>query len=100
MLMKTLALCALGSTLLLGGCAYDEGYHHHHDYVSVDADYDGYYDDFYGPVADGYWGEDNFFYYTDAPGHPYRRDTDHHFRHDNGGNGFHTIHGHHIGIRP
>ena len=29
--------------------------------------------------SDGYWGPDGFFYYSDAPGHAYRRDDFHHF---------------------
>ncbi len=54
--------------------------------------YDGYYDDYYGPFYDGYWGSDGFFYYTDGPGHPFRRDEGRHFSHDLGV-GFHPVHG-------
>jgi len=54
--------------------------------------YDGYYDDFYGPFYDGYWAGDGSFYYSDAPGHPYRRDTAGHFRRD-AASGFHAVHG-------
>jgi hypothetical protein len=53
--------------------------------------YDSYYDDAYGPYYDGYWGPDGFFYYSDAPGHAYRRDEYHHFRRDVAG-GFHGVH--------
>ena len=53
--------------------------------------YDSYYDDYYGPYYDGYWAADGFFYFTDAPGHAYRRDDFHHFRHD-GAMGFHGVH--------
>jgi hypothetical protein len=56
------------------------------------AAYDGYYDDFYGPFYDGYWAGDGYFYFTDGPGHPFRRDDFRHFRHDMGG-GFHGIRG-------
>jgi len=54
--------------------------------------YDGYYDDFYGPFYDGYWAGDGGFYYTDAPGHPYHRDTGGHFTHGAAA-GFHPVHG-------
>jgi hypothetical protein len=54
--------------------------------------YDGYYDDYYGAFYDGYWAGDGGYYYTDAPGHPYVRDTAGHFRHDSAG-GFHAVHG-------
>jgi len=53
--------------------------------------YDSYYDDFYGPYYDGYWAADGFFYFTDAPGHAYRRDESHHFRRDMA-MGFHNVH--------
>src|ERR1700734_3677979 len=54
--------------------------------------YDSYYDDYYGPYYDGYWAADGFFYFTDAPGHAYRRDDAHHFRRDMA-MGFHSVHG-------
>ena len=53
--------------------------------------YDSYYDDYYGPYYDGYWAADGFFYFTDAPGHAYRRDDYHHFRRDMA-MGFHSVH--------
>jgi len=53
--------------------------------------YDSFYDDAYGPYYDGYWATDGFFYYTDAPGHAYRRDESHHFRRDMA-MGFHSVH--------
>ena len=53
--------------------------------------YDSYYDDFYGPYYDGYWAGDGYFYFTDGPGHAYRRDDLHHFRRD-AGMGFHGVH--------
>jgi hypothetical protein len=83
------AVAALG---LLGGCAYDD-YHHHHDSAMMGVGfYDGYYDDFYGPFYDGYWGGDGAFYYRDAEGHPYQRDTGGHFRKDQA-QGYHPVHG-------
>jgi len=98
-----LAGSAFAASLMLMGCE-DMGYHHHDGLevgVGVDVDpgsvdYDGYYDDYYGPVADGYWGTDGAFYYTDAIGHPYRRGDAAHFRHD-AAEGFHAMHGHHNG---
>ena len=93
--MKTIkTLISLGAAGLLASCAYGGGYHH--DYAADGVDYDGYYDDFYGSVGDGYWGPDDYFYYSDAPGHPFRRDDAHHFRHD-AASGFHPVHGHHAG---
>ena len=87
-----IAACAAGAALLLSACGDDGFYHHHHDVAAIS--WDGYYDDAYGPFYDGYWGDDGFFYYTDAEGHPYHRDDAHHFRHD-AFNGFHEVHGHH-----
>jgi len=54
--------------------------------------YDGYYDDYYGPFYDGYWGQDGFFYYSDGPGHPFRRDEGRHFRRDLAP-GYHAVRG-------
>lgn len=65
-------------------------------YVNGPVGYDAYYDGYYGPFHDGYWSNDGYFYYSDAEGHPYRRDVDHHFRRDQPG-GFHPIHG---GMHP
>jgi hypothetical protein len=43
--------------------------------------YYGYYDGFYGPFYDGYWGTDGFFWYRlSRDGDRYRRDDAHHFR--------------------
>ena len=86
------------AALLMAGCAYEGGYHHH-DEIVAGVDYDGYYDDYYGAFNDGYWGPDDYFYFSDGPGHPFRRDEAHHFRHD-AADGFHTIHGHHEGAVP
>jgi len=52
--------------------------------------YDSYYDDYYGPYYDGYWNTDGYFYFTDAPGRPYRRDDYRHFRRDMS-MGFHGV---------
>ncbi|MGA0600241.1 hypothetical protein ACO2Q3_05990 [Caulobacter sp. KR2-114] len=91
--MKTLilTLAAGAAALSLGACATDEGYGHRAYYGGA-VGYDGFYDDAYGPFYDGYWGGDGFFYYSDAAGHPFRRDDAHHFRHDQAG-GYHAVHG-------
>ena len=62
--------------------------------------YDGYYDGYYGPNYDGYWGDDNFFYYSGGVGQPFVRDQGNHFRRDAapGFNSFHHAHaGSHTG---
>lgn len=78
--------------LSLGACAY-EGDHHRDHYVAS-VDYDGYYDDYYGPITDGYWGQDGVFMFTTDQGRSYRRDDDHHIQRDASA-GRHNIHGHH-----
>ncbi len=88
-------LLAGAAMLLLSGCAY--GPRDHDRYagggVAVGVDYyDGYYDGFYGPYNDGYWGNDGFYYYSDN-NRAWHRDDSHHFRHDNGGNGWNHVHG-------
>jgi hypothetical protein len=75
----TIALCALASPLTIAGCADNYGY----GYGSVGLGpvaYNGFYDDFYGPIYDGYWGNDNFFYYrSNARDRAYRRGDRAHF---------------------
>jgi hypothetical protein len=88
-----LALCATLPMLSLGAC-YDDGYYGV-GYAGGPYGYDGYYDDYYGPVYDGYWGVDGYFYYrgNDHDRHFHRGDGSH-FRHDQGGAGnFHPMHG-------
>ncbi len=53
--------------------------------------YDGYYDDHYGPIYDGYWGDGDVFYYRSSRHGRYVRDNDHHFRRDTS-QGFHQMH--------
>lgn len=59
--------------------------------------YDGYYDDYYGQIDDGYWGDGDVFYYRPHGHGRYVPDRAHHFRHDMGGGqpmgGFHPMHG-------
>ena len=61
---------------------------------STGVDYDGYYDEHYGPISDGYWGGDGAFYYQAGEGHAYHRDDEHHVWRQAGA-GRHNIHGHH-----
>lgn len=68
---KFAAIAALTS---LTACAGP--YHHRHDTA---ADFDVYYDGYYGDYAGGYWGEDGYFHYSDGHG-SYRRDDERHFR--------------------
>jgi hypothetical protein len=60
-------------------------------YANHPIGYDGYYDDFYGPFYDGYWGDGGFWYST-GPSVAFTLDRGNHFRHD-GGAGFHRFHG-------
>jgi hypothetical protein len=67
--------------------------------------YDGYYDDYYGPIYDGYWGNGGVFYYRSHEHGRLIADRGNHFRHDMGGAGpggrggpgggghFHPMHG-------
>jgi hypothetical protein len=91
-------ICAATVITFAGGCA------DHANSVALGVEepyggypYDGYYDDFYGPFDDGYWGGDGFFYFSDGRG-GFRRDDGNHFRHEAGG-GFHGIHSHPGGPR-
>ncbi|THD56725.1 hypothetical protein [Phenylobacterium sp.] len=78
-----LALAITGLALLLPSCASTG----HGGLLA----YDAYYDDAYGPIYDGYWGDDDAFYYCDGAGHPFVRDGGSHFRHGPAG-GFHGVH--------
>ena len=89
----------LGLALVIGaaiGLAACEGdYHHHGLYAGADVAYaDGYYDDFYGPLYDGYWGDGDVFYYRTTRDGDFRRDDAHHFTRSAGGGGFHNFHVH------
>jgi hypothetical protein len=78
-------LLGTGMALMLAGCA-GPGYG-----GGGGVAYDGFYDNAYGPIYDGYWGDgDAFFYRSHRHGH-YVRDTGSHFRHD-AVNGFQPMH--------
>lgn len=94
---RTLIALSLGAALI-GVSACASGYYgpgpgpqggvfYEHNPVA----YDGYYDDFYGPFYDGYWG-DGGFYYSTGEGRPYVRDEGNHFRHESM-DGMHSFHG-------
>ncbi|HWE46527.1 MAG TPA: hypothetical protein VG407_10910 [Caulobacteraceae bacterium] len=96
--MKKLALALFATTAVIGvgglaACADDYGVHAGYYYGDNDAYVDAYYDDFYGPYTDGYWGNDGYFYYSTGPGHAFARDTDRHFRRDTS-TGFHAVRAH------
>jgi hypothetical protein len=67
-----IAAC-LGGMMILPACA--EGAY----YGAEAGPPDVYYDSFYGPYTDGYWGPDAFFYYRGGDGN-FIRDENRHFR--------------------
>ena len=81
----------MAAAIGLGACESDFG-RHGGPYAGADVAYvDGYYDDFYGPVYDGYWGDGDVFFYRSSPDTDFRRDDAHHFSRSDGG-GFHHMH--------
>ncbi len=92
---KKLALVLLTlTTMPLAACADGYGYGGGAGYGPGPYSYDGYYDGYYGPIYDGYWGSDNNFYYRHGAGdRGYTRGDRGHFSRDmpqGGGNGGHT----------
>jgi hypothetical protein len=78
---------AAASGLLLAGCA-DEGYYgagYGYDYSGPGYGYDYagpadvWYDGYYGPYLDGYWGDGGVFFFRSSDG-SFRRDGNGHFR--------------------
>lgn len=57
--------------------------------------YDGFYDDYYGSIYDGYWGDDDFFYYRHGIGDRrfHRGDAAHFQRSGAHGGHFHPMQG-------
>lgn len=85
-------LAAAVLSLATAGCVEDR----HGDAVvgvgvAVDPYYDAYYDDSYGPFNDGYWGDDGYFWYSDA-NNGWHRDEGHHFSRT-ASTGFHHVRG-------
>jgi hypothetical protein len=88
----TIALLAL-SSVPLSACA--GGYGMQVGYAEPYA-YDGWYDGSYGPIYDGYWGNDGYFYYRHAEGEgAYVRGDRNHFAHQapQGPHNYQPIHG-------
>ena len=86
-----IALCATVVALPLAGCnenGYGGGVAV--GYGSPYA-YNGYYDDYYGPIYDGYWGDGDAFFYRSHSHGRYVRDAGGHFRHD-AMNGYQPMH--------
>jgi hypothetical protein len=85
---KMLIAAAIGGILILPACAYEGGGAYYGAEVGAP---DVYYDSFYGPYTDGYWGPDDFFYYRGGDGR-FLRDESHHFQHRmfSGARGFHA----------
>lgn len=75
---RTLLIATAATAFLLSGCAYDS-------YAVAGYGYAGtaYYDGYYGPYWDGFWGVDGVFNFYDVRDHRYHRDDGYHFRHDN-----------------
>lgn len=81
MQIRSLMLAPLALAVLpLSGCADDYGYHRGYVGYRAYPVYYGWYDGFYGPVYDGYWGEGGYYYYRMNRHDRWRRDDDRHFR--------------------
>jgi len=92
--MRVRFLVAL-ATLPLAGCAGGYG---GVDYVNGAPPgaiaYDGFYDNYYGPIYGGYWGNGNVFYYRHTPHGRFVADRGNHFRRGpDASPGFHSMHG-------
>ena len=68
-------IATAAAAVLLSGCAYTP-------YPDTAYAVPAYYDGFYGPYWDGYWGADGVFFFYDVHDHHFHRDDGHHFRHD------------------
>lgn len=78
--MKIFVIAAVaGAALLTSACA-DDYYGPRH--LRGDRAYSVYYDNYYGPVRDGRWGDDGYYYYRGQGRDDYVRDDAHHFRRD------------------
>lgn len=76
--LAALALATLAA-VPLAGCA-DGYYGGGMAYGPGPYAYDGYYDGAYGPIYDGYWGDDGYFYYRNGPdAHGFHRGDRSHF---------------------
>jgi len=86
---------AVIASIGLAACEDDPYYYHHHDRFAYnnDAGYDVWYDNYYGNVYDGYWGDDGWYYYRPTRDHAFVRDEARHFRRDRA-DGYVTFHAH------
>ncbi len=85
-----LALASMPLAACVGGYGMQVGY------GAQPYAYDGWYDGSYGPIYDGYWGTDNYFYYRHAEGEgAYVRGDRAHFAHQapQGPHNYQAIHG-------
>jgi hypothetical protein len=89
MTFKTIFV-STAAAILLCGCAEGYGVGYYGPAGDVVA-YDGFYDDYYGPIYDGYWDSDAF-YYRGRAGEGFHRDDGQHFRRE-ASQGFHHIGG-------
>lgn len=68
--------------------AYDDGYGYRNGYYNDGYDegygspYDVWYDGYYGPIDDGYWAGDGYFYYSTGRNRDWHRGESGHFRRD------------------
>jgi len=91
----TVTLLALAS-LPLSACVADYGFGGPAVYGPEPYAYDGWYDGYYGPVNDGYWGDDGYFYYRHGDGdRAYVRGDRTHFVHQapQGPHNYQPLHG-------
>jgi hypothetical protein len=89
-------IAVAAAAALLAACAEGPGYSagYGYDYPVAAVGYDGYYDDYYGPFYDGYWGADGGFYYRGSDHDRWHKDTGQHFRHEAAGERYHPVTGH------
>jgi len=96
-------LGATAALALVAGCAdgyYGSGPGADFAYYGPDTEFDGYYDGYYGPVYEGYWGNGGAFYYRNNAGGRWRQADAAHVRRDPAP-GFNHIHGTvHAASRP
>lgn len=96
-MMKRLliVLCATLPAIPLAACAGGYGYGGGVGYAATPYAYNGYYDDYYGQIYDGYWGDDGGFYYRrGAHERSFRRGDPAHFNQSSApGEHFHQMQG-------
>ncbi|MGZ3297499.1 MAG: hypothetical protein ACXU8U_06700 [Asticcacaulis sp.] len=87
-----LAAGAVVALLGLSACEDDPYYYGHHHRMAYNNDdgYDIWYDNYYGGIYDGYWGDDGAYYYRPSRDRSYVRDDARHFRRDRG-DGYHQM---------